>query len=136
MQNIALIINTLQGGGAERCAADLSLIFTEKGFQVYIFTDLSTRITYEYAGALVDYRFDLLIAEKMSDEDWLRQKVKQMKELKILYKIDLAISFMQYANYFNILSKGREKVILTTHSVNSEYAKYEKSAFWSEETFR
>ena len=49
MQNIALIINTLQGGGAERCAADLSLIFTEKGFQVYIFTDLSTRITYEYA---------------------------------------------------------------------------------------
>ena len=79
MQNIALIINTLQGGGAERCAADLSLIFTEKGFQVYIFTDLSTRITYEYAGALVDYRFDLLIAEKMSDEDWLRQKVKQMK---------------------------------------------------------
>lgn len=36
MQNIALIINTLQGGGAERCAADLSLIFTEKDFR-YIF---------------------------------------------------------------------------------------------------
>ena len=47
MRNIALIINTLQGGGAERCAADLSLIFTRKGYHVYIFTDLSVKAAYE-----------------------------------------------------------------------------------------
>ena len=55
MQNIALIIGTLQGGGAERCAADLSLIFTQRGFQVFIFTDLSIKIEYDYAGTLVNY---------------------------------------------------------------------------------
>lgn len=134
--NIALIINSLQGGGAERCAADLSLIFTKRGFHVYIFTDLSIKVGYEYAGTLVGYGFDLLAAERVQTDNPLRYKVNELKELKEKYKIDIAISFMQFANYCNILSKNQEKVILTTHSVNSEYAKYEKSVFWTEETFR
>lgn len=136
MQNIALIINTLQGGGAERCAADLSVIFTRRGFQVFIITDLSINVEYEYAGILVDYNFDLSAVDKSPNDNLLRHKVKKLKELKNKYNIDISISFMQYANYFNILSKGREKTILTTHSVTSEYAKYEKSVFWSDETFR
>lgn len=136
MQNIALIINTLQGGGAERCAADLSLILTQRGFQVFIFTDLSIKVEYEYAGTLVDYSFDLPVADKSQNDNPLRHKVDELKDLKNKYKIDIAISFMQCANYFNILSKNQEKVILTTHSVNSEYAKYEKSVYWSDETFR
>lgn len=136
MQNIALIINTLQGGGAERCAADLSLIFTKRGFQVFIVTDLSTKVGYEYAGTLVDYGFDLFVPEKARYDTPLRHKVNELKELKNKYNIDIAISFMQYANYLNILSRDKEKVILTTHSVNSEYAKFDKSVFWADETFR
>lgn len=136
MQNIALIINMLQGGGAERCAADLSLIFTRRGFRVFLFTDLSINVAYEYAGTLIDYRFDLPVEGSAQDENSLRHKVNELKQLKNKYQIDIAISFMQYANYLNILSKNREKVILTTHSVNSEYAKIDKSVFWAEETFR
>lgn len=136
MQNIALIINTLQGGGAERCAADLSLIFTQRGFQVFIFTDLTVKVEYEYAGTLADYSFALSVADKAQNDNPLRHKVDELKELKKKYKIDIAISFMQYANYLNILSKDKEKVVLTTHSVNSEYAKLDKSVLWAEETFR
>lgn len=136
MRNIALMISTLQGGGAERCAADLSLIFAKRGFNVFIFTDLSLKVEYEYAGTLVAYRFDLAVADKSQNDNPLRYKVNELKELKNKYKIDIAISFMQLANYLNILSKDKEKVVLTTHGVNSEYAKYEKSVFWSEETFR
>lgn len=135
MQNIALIVNTLQGGGAERCAADLSLIFTKRGFSVFIFTDLSLKVAYEYAGILVDYSFVLSVADKAKEDNPLRYKVNELKELKNKYNIDIAISFMQLANYLNILSKDQEQVILTTHSVNSEYAKYDKSALWSKETF-
>lgn len=136
MQNIALIIGTLQGGGAERCAADLSLIFTQRGLQVYIFTDLSIKVEYDYEGTLVDYSFALSSMGKTQNADPLQDRVNELSDLKKKYHIDIAISFMQVANYFNILSKDEEKVILTTHSVNSEYAKYEKSVFWADETFR
>lgn len=136
MQNIALITVALQGGGAERCAADLSLIFSQKGFRVYIFTDLSVNVEYEYAGTLVDYSFRLPVMDKGQEGNPLQNKVDELKRLKAEYSIDIAISFLQWVNYFNILSKGDEKVILTTHSVNSEYAKYEKTVSWSEETFR
>lgn len=136
MQNIALIISTLQRGGAERCAADLSVIFTQKGFKVFIFTDLSFNVEYEYAGMLIDYRCTFENVDKTKKQNPLSQKVNELKDLKYKYNIDIAISFMQAANYFNILSKDKEKVILTTHSVNSEYAKYDKSMFWSDETFR
>lgn len=137
MKNIALITAALQGGGAERCAADLSLIFTNRGFQVFIFTDLSRNVEYEYVGTLVDYNYSLSAAKKSRKENVLTQKVNELKALKAKYHIHIAISFLQWPNYLNILSKSREKVILTTHSVNSEYAKiYNKVAFWSEETFR
>lgn len=136
MKNIALIIGTLQGGGAERCAADLSLIFSQRGFQVFIFTDLSIKIEYDYEGTLVDYSFALSSMGKTQSANSLQDRVSELRELKRKYHIDVAISFMQPANYFNILSRDIEKVILTTHSVNSEYAKYEKSVFWAEETFR
>lgn len=135
MQNIALIINTLQGGGAERCAADLSVIFTKRGFEVFLFTDLAVKIEYEYAGTIVGYCFDLSETLQMQNDNPLQNKVKKLKELKEQYRIDISISFMQYANYLNILSKGTEKIILTTHSVNSEYAKYENSVYWAKETF-
>lgn len=136
MRTIALIISTLQRGGAERCAADLSVIFTRKGFRVFIFTDLSYSVEYEYAGMLVDYGCNFENIGKTNRQNPLSQKVNELKDLKSKYDIDIAISFMQAANYFNILSKDKEKVILTTHSVNSEYAKYDKSVFWSDDTFR
>jgi len=136
MQNIALIINTLQAGGAERCAADLSIIFSKRGFNVFIFTDLSVNVMYEYAGTLVDYNFNLLNKNGELEDNPLHDKVIELKRLKNSYKIDIAISFMQSANGLNILSKDKEKVVLTTHSLNSEYAKYENSIFWKEETFR
>ncbi len=136
MQNIALITNTLQGGGAERCAADLSLIFSENGFEVFVFTDTAINAEYEYAGTLVTYDLVLSVTKSTQDRNSLQEKVNELKALKAKYNIDIAISFMQVANYLNILSKDKEKVILTTHSVNSEYAKYDKSIFWAEETFR
>lgn len=135
MRNIALIINTLQGGGAERCAADLSLIFRQRGFQVFIFTDLSVAIEYEYGGTPVNYSFDLSEGRGEHADNPLQDRVRELKKLKKKYHVDIAISFMQSANYLNILSKDKERVILTTHSVNSEYAKHEKSVFWADETF-
>lgn len=130
MKNIALIISSLQGGGAERCAADLSIYFSKKGYRVYILTDVSRGITYEYSGTIVDY----MVALNIPGRDGLEKKVNELKQIKAKYEIDISISFLQLANYLNIMSKEMDKVILTTHSLNSEYAKYEKGIHWEEET--
>ena len=70
MKNIALIISSLQGGGAERCAADLSIYFSQKGYRVYILTDVSRGITYEYSGTIVDY----MVALNIPGRDGLEKK--------------------------------------------------------------
>lgn len=133
MHNIGIIVNCLQGGGAERCAADLSVYFSDQGYNVIIFTDLSFSREYEYKGILVDFTYHLDISEKSNP---LEEKIDELRKLKEQNNIDISISFMQFANYINVLSKGREKVILTTHSVNSIYAKMENDVFWSEHTFQ
>lgn len=129
--NIGIIVPTLQGGGAERCAADLSVYFEQHGCKVIFFTDLSIQPSYEHKGKLVNFTYKL-----DNSTNSLTSKVEELREFKSLYNIDIAISFMQFANMINILSKGTERVILTTHSVNSIYAKYENSIFWSGETFK
>lgn len=59
---------------------------------------------------------------EISDIRRLMQLIKsslQMRKLKRQYKIDVAISFMEEFNYINILSKGKEKVIASVHTILS-----------------
>lgn len=134
---IGIIVTSLQAGGAERCAADLSIVFNGKGYEIVIFTDLSRKIIYDFKGKLVDFSFTVdACGESVSRKDAMERKIGELRSLKEQYQVDVAISFMQYANYLNILSRGDEKVILTTHSVNSEYAKNFKVVQWSEHTFK
>ena len=137
MKNIGLIVNSLRGGGAERCAAELSIFFSRRGYQVYILTDVSA-VQYEYSGILVNFISNLAADGSDSFQNPLVKKVNELKEIKSKYHIDIAISFMQLENYINILSKENEKIILTTHSVTSEYLKAKKgnSVQWSEIVFR
>ena len=134
---IGIIVTSLQAGGAERCAADLSMFFEEQGYDVIIFTDLSCKIMYEFKGTLVDFSFSLkYLNGKTSLKSAMENKIEELECLKRQYQIDIAISFMQFANYLNIMSKGSEKVILTTHNVTSEYKKCCQSVEWSDHTFK
>lgn len=134
---MAIIVPTLQGGGAERCASDLSFVFGKAGYNVIILTDLSYGIAYKYMGKLIDFSVSPdNLDGKISPRDAMAKKINELRDLKEQYQITVAISFMQSANYINILSKENEMVILTTHGVNSEYAKYCKSVEWSEHTFK
>lgn len=134
---IGIIVTSLQAGGAERSAADLSMFFGRQGHDVIIFTDLSRDILYDFKGKLVDFSYSLNNLDgKISSKDAMEKKIGELKVLKEQYQIDIAISFMQFANYLNIMSKEHEKVILTTHNVTSEYKKCCKTIDWSEHTFK
>lgn len=136
IKRVAIITNSLQGGGAERCAADLSVFYENNNYTVYIFTDLQILQQYQYKGRLINFSFDINYNKFVNEKSAWVDKIEELSKLKEQYQIDISISFMQFANYLNILSKGHEKVILTTHSVNSIYAKMDSSVFWSEHTFK
>lgn len=120
MSNIALIVGTMECGGAERCVADLSLLFSKRGHQVYLVTNTSIPTIYEYSGTLVNLDNSLPYY----------LQIQKLKTIKRLHKIDISVSFMQAANLINILSKTEEKIILTTHGVNSIYASEYSDIAW------
>lgn len=135
MKRIALIVPKLNGGGAERVTADLSVFFETKGYEVYIFTNTMESVTYEYGGKLVPFSCNMSCIGDAERKNEFSCKVNELLHLKEQYKIDVAISFMEIANYINVLSKKHEKVILTTHSVIVDYSKYKDAIEWKDEVF-
>lgn len=133
MKNIGIIINTLRGGGAERCAADLSNILARRGYNIYLVTDASSGITYEYSGRVIEFKISF--DTDALGNNALEQKVGELIDIKQKYKFDISISFMQICNYLNLLSRTEDRIIVTTHCINSEYARFSKGMHWKKETF-
>lgn len=121
--NIALLITSLGGGGAERASSIIGDYYYEKGHNVYYFTEDTVKPAYLVKGKLVythvhwdlrDNDNSLTIVAKLATMS------TAIRKLKIKYKIDVAISFMEQYNYLNILSKGKEKVIVRVGTVLSK----------------
>ena len=53
-KKIAMIVSSLYGGGMERVAAQLSIIFTDFGYDVYILVDgFNKKSAYKYKGKII-----------------------------------------------------------------------------------
>ncbi len=113
--NIALLIPELGGGGAERVAQILGNYYVEKGNKVYYFiADTNVEQDYFVKGEIIQSGIKRCMYGRKNNVQKivnLLSSALKMKKLKVRYKIDVAISFMEEFNYINILSKGREKVI-------------------------
>lgn len=113
--NIALLLPDLCGGGAERVASELSRYFTGKNYHVFVFTRKRTKNDYDFVGKIIQipnhaktYSSNILWLARACG---LLNTAKQVKRLKKKYRIDVTISFMEYFNCVNILSKYKDKVI-------------------------
>ena len=112
MKNIAIIIPKLAGGGAQRVAANLSInISKTDNVKMVLF---SKEIAYPFGGELIIldeqpkghlYRLAILVV-----------RILETKKIKKSNRIDTAISFMEGAGIVNILSKGKEKVLVSVRS--------------------
>lgn len=113
--NIAILIPTLAGGGAERMAQVLGDHYVDKGYGVYYFlADVGLKADYKVKGKIIQTGIKGCMfgyPNKMQIISRLFWNSLEMRRLKRHYKIDIAISFMEEFNYLNILSKGDEKVI-------------------------
>lgn len=119
-KNIAVIVQTLCNGGAERMAANMT-IELQKDYNVYLFVFDTTNAIYQYGGELVH-----LNVPPIKDASLLKRigntikRVKLMRKYKKKYHIDCTISHMNGANIVNILSKSNDKVFTMFHSMPSD----------------
>lgn len=106
LKNIAIVSTSLNEGGAERIAGLLSKELS-KHYNVYLFLRSTENIVYEYGGTIVD------IGQSGPFYEYPIKKYKDM------YRIDVAISFLEPMNFANIRTWGKEKVIISERCVQS-----------------
>ena len=106
MKNIAIIVTSLNGGGAERIAGLLSRELAKR-YQVYLFLLNAENIVYEYGGTIIDIR---------QSGPFYEYAIKVYKEK---YNIDVAISFLEIMNFANIRTRGKERIIISERCVQS-----------------
>src|SRR5690606_8183898 len=111
-KKILLVIPTLGSGGAQRALTRLSILL---GMYYEIFICVFNRqveVVYPYRGNVVsldDFPTGGLIQK-------IRRfigRVKKLRSVKRELDVDVSISFLEGANYINVLSRGSEKVIIS-----------------------
>ena len=131
MAKIGLLITKLNGGGAERTAANLSSLFDEYGEEVYLITFDGSNITYPYKGKLID----LSLGINKNVFDAIKKNIKRIikvKKIKKKYNLDVCISFLDTQNLVNVLSGGKCKKIVSIRN----YLSLEKPSFIRKQLIR
>ena len=118
MKRIALVINTLQNGGAERVVSNLSMHLAAR-YDIDILVNNDSRLDYPYSGNLISLdipeprdRLSLRYLLKM-----LLRKTPALRRLKRERNYAAVISFNEVSNLANVLSGYQNtKAIVSIHS--------------------
>ena len=113
-KNVAIIVQKLRGGGAERTASNLSLLLADE-YNVHLIVFDGTDIKYPFAGQLHDLKIPPAKG-KLGKLKNLIARVKAAKEIKKREKIDASISLMMGANLVNVMSRQGEKTITSVRN--------------------
>lgn len=121
--NIAILINSLVVGGAERFAQRIGDYYAERGENVFYFLgNYGLKQDYAVKGEIINTGITQL--RSMNDSKLFTavefvMAVCKMKSLKMKYKIDVSISVMEDFNYINIFSRCSDKVIVRVATILS-----------------
>lgn len=113
MKNIAILVPTLNKGGAERVAANISLEFA-KYYNVYLIVHDGRNVIYPYGGKLIDLQLPPA-KNKFGKITTLFKRVHALRKLKKQYHIDITISHLPASNYVNIFSKVGDRIFTYIH---------------------
>lgn len=118
MKNIAIIITKLNGGGAERCASNLSVELSKR-YNVYLIVFDTNNITYPHGGTLIDLNIPKA-NNAISRYLGVVKRAFRLRKLKKELSIDVAISLLEGPNLVNALSKYKEKTIVSVRNYMSK----------------
>lgn len=118
MKKIAIIIQNLNGGGAERTAANLSLYFSEK-YEVHLIVFDGRVISYPHGGTLHDLKVYPDKSKVQKAINVIRRVIKT-SSLKRKYGIETTISLMEGSNVVNLLSNSGDKKITSIRNFESK----------------
>ena len=118
---IAILINSLYIGGAERIAQFLGDMYTSDGDEVFYF--LLHQVPgkkYSVAGKVVCLNATINDSKgALSVALDIIAVARKARKIKRRYKVDVCVSFMEDANMINVLSKGNERCILSVRTTLS-----------------
>jgi glycosyltransferase involved in cell wall biosynthesis len=119
MKNIAFISAVLTTGGAEKIAVEIANLLPETQFnKIFIVYD-GDDIAYDIKGKLIniDSKNTANIFKKIY---LVFQRYFKIRSIKRKYKIDTTVSHLDNPNFINILTKGKDKIVLTVHTFQSK----------------
>ena len=107
MKRVAILVPSLDNGGAERIAGLLSKHLSKR-YHIYLFLIQPSHIVYDYEGEIVDVGPD----ERL-EENIFREKRR--------LAIDVSISFLERMNFSNVRTKIGERVIVSERCAQSRF---------------
>ncbi len=119
MKNVAIIISSLKGGGAERVVSNITMNLPKDKYNVYLVLFDSSSMKYPYSGQLIDINIKANNNPVIKTINFLRRYFK-IRKIKTKYNIDVSISFLEGPNLLNILTKGKDKVIVSVRGYISK----------------
>lgn len=118
--NIAILISSLGGGGAERVASIVGGYYSDKGHKVYYFLgDTKLRRRYEVQGDIINTGISNSFNSAIEGMASLIKSAYIMRGYKKKYQINVAFSFMEEFNFINVLSRRSERVICSECAIPS-----------------
>lgn len=109
--NILLLIPELGKGGAQRSITKLCNTLCHE-HKVFLYT-FHPEYEQKFASSVAPKHLAPLASGKWDKIKIWKQRKRELKRIKKEEKIDVAISFLEGANYLNAMTKGQEKVILS-----------------------
>ncbi|MGG7200404.1 glycosyltransferase [Clostridium butyricum] len=117
-KNIAFIIPSLCGGGAERVISILSLNIPNK-YNLYIITYENKKINYDHGGTVINLNLPGT-SKKIDKLISTVKRIYKLRKIKNKYNIEKSISFLDNPNTVNILSRCKDKVIISVRNQRSK----------------
>lgn len=118
MKNVAIIVPSLKGGGAEKAVSNITMNLNGEKYKIYLILFDGTAIKYPYKAELININIKATKNPLGKIINFLKRYLK-IKKIKKIKKIDTTISFMLGANLLNILTKHKDKVIVSVRNYTS-----------------
>lgn len=117
-KKVAIVVNSLYGGGMERVAAQLSIMLSDAGYDIYIIvSSYDKRKAYKHKAKIITLPFIWGAWQSVRREfELMLYNAYLLRRCKKTNKFDITISFAPEMNMINMISGTKDRKILTVHS--------------------